>query len=212
MNAHLGDEAELYPLGLLDIEQQRSVEAHAAQCALCAERLTQAQLVAASLAAALPGARPFPRLQRRITAAARGSHPAPRYTSLAGALAAVFLLAALVLAWQTIALRGRVANDNIALVTLVHSHFNHVSMTSAGERGVQAKILYARDGSWIYIIADNPRGALEASGKGASGNHGFGALSQANGVATLLVRPHERLRSVTLTRAGGTVASATLGY
>ena len=72
---HLGEDAELYPLGILDDDAARKVERHIAFARECAERVAQAQAVAASLAAALPLATPSPALERRLRESAR---PQPR--------------------------------------------------------------------------------------------------------------------------------------
>jgi anti-sigma factor RsiW len=211
---HLGDDAELYPLGMLDDDAAREVERHIAHCSPCAERVAQAQMVAASLAAALPAASPSPALERRLSAAVR-SRPAAsklRANLFRYAVAASLALVFLGLGLQTLLLRGRLANDDVALVTMVHSHFNHVSMSPESANPVAAKILYARDGSWIYIIADKPGGSLQALARTASATTDLGALASSGETATLLVRPHERIQSITLQRAGTNVASARLVY
>jgi len=214
---HLGDEAELYPLGVLDDDAARDVERHIAGCTVCAERVTAAQHVATSLAASLPAAEPSSELGRRIGESAR-----PRLQTVAPtrawdlrglAIAAVFALAFLVAGWQALALRGRVAADDLALVTVVHSHFNHVSMTPLSPKPVAAKILYARDGSWLYIIADEPAGTVHALARTTAGNTiDLGALAASGRTASLLVRPTQRVRSLSLERDGTPVAAATLVY
>ncbi len=213
---HLGDDAELYPLGVLDDDAARDVERHIAGCTYCADRVSQAQQVAASLAATLPVATPSPALGRRIGEAAR---PRPSRTgrglgwNLPGlAVAAAFALACAALGWQTIALHGRLAADDLALVTVVHSHFRHVSMTPHSADPVAAKILYAPDGSWLYIIADQPGGTLRAVGHTAAGTAELGVLASSGRTATLLVRPAARVVSVELQRDGTGVASAALAY
>jgi hypothetical protein len=77
---------------------------------------------------------------------------------------------------------------------------------------VAAKILYARDGSWIYIIADKPGGSLRAIAETATGTIDLGLLTTTGETASLLVHPRERLRSVVLQRADTNVASARLIY
>jgi hypothetical protein len=211
---HLGEDAELYPLGVLDDDAARHVERHVAWCSECAERVAQAQAVAATLAAALPQATPSPALERRLRESARPQPTAKlRANLLPFALAAAFALAFLGLGWQTLVLQQRLKTEDVALVTMVHSHFNHVSMSPESANPVAAKILYARDGSWIYIIADKPGGALHAiAHTEAGGVADLGALGSAGETATLLVHPRERIRSITLQRAGADVASATLAY
>ena len=100
----------------------------------------------------------------------------------------------------------------MALVTMVHSHFNHVSMSPQSANPVAAKILYARDGSWIYIIADKPGGALQAIAHTTAGDNDLGALTSTGETSTLLVHPHERVQSIVLQRDGTNVASAKLTY
>ncbi|MFY9739297.1 MAG: hypothetical protein WAK11_09640 [Candidatus Cybelea sp.] len=214
MTEHLGENAELYPLGLLDDDAVRDVERHIALCLACAERVAQAQSVAAALAAALPAASPSPALERRLRdsvrpllGAAKGAPSTFRF-ALAAAIALIFLG----LGWQTLVLQQRLKAEDVALVTIVHSHFNHVSMAPESANPVAAKILYARDGSWIYIIADKPGGALHAIAETSTGTIDLGLLTATGETASLLVRPRERIRSVVLQRADKDVASATLAY
>ena len=128
------------------------------------------------------------------------------------AVAAVIALTLIGLGWQTLMLRGRLATEDLALVTMVHSHFNHVSMAPESANPVAAKILYARDGAWIYIIADKPGASLHAIASTATGTTDLGVLASAGETATLLFRPRDRIRSIILRRGGTTVASATLTY
>ncbi len=214
MTEHLGENAELYPLGLLDDDAVHDVERHIALCFACAERVAQAQSVAAALAAALPQATPSPALERRLRESARPQPGAAKARAsifpfgLAAAIALIFLG----LGWQTLVLHQQLKADDVALVTMVHSHFNHVSMAPESANPVAAKILYARDGSWIYIIADKPGGSLHAIAETATGTIDLGVLPGTGETASLLLHPRERIRSVTLQRAGTDVASARLMY
>jgi len=213
LTEHLGEDAELYPLGILDDDEARNVELHIALCSACAQRVAQAQSVAASLAAALPQATPSPALERRLGESTRPRPSAkPRASLFPFALAAAFALALLGLGWQAVVLRDRLQSDDVALVTMVHSHFNHVSMAPESANPVAAKILYARDGSWVYIIADKPGGPLHAVARTAAATTDLGVLTSTGETATLLVHPRRRIVSITLQRAGTNVASARLVY
>ncbi len=214
MTEHLGENAELYPLGILDNDAARDVERHIALCSECAERVARAEAVAASLAAALPLATPSPALERRLHESMQPPLGARKLSAnvFRFAIAAALVLALLGLGLQTLLLRQRLAAEDVALVTMVHSHFNHVSMSPESTNPVAAKILYARDGSWIYIIADKPGGALHAIARTAAGVADLGKLLSTGETAALLVHPRERIRSIVLQRAGTTVASATLTY
>lgn len=210
---HLSQDAELYPLGVLDDDAARKVERHVALCSECAERVAQAQAVAASLAAALPLSTPSPALERRLRESARPQPSVKLRASLFPfALAAAFALAFLGLEWQALVLHERLQSEDVALVTMVNSHFNHVSMSPESANPVAAKILYARDGSWMYIIADRPGGSIHAIAETATGTVDLGVLTSTGETASLLVHPRERIRSMVLQRTGAIVASTKLVY
>jgi anti-sigma factor RsiW len=211
---HLSEDAELYPLGILDDEAAREVERHIALCSECAERVARAEAVAASLAGTLPLATPSPALERRLRESARPRLGAGnlRASVFRFAIAAALALVFLGLGLQTLLLRQHLAAEDVALVSMVHSHFNHVSMSPESANPVAAKILYARDGSWVYIIADKPGGPLRAVALTPAGVADLGSLLRAGETATLLVHPRDRIRSIVLQRAGTTVASAKLAY
>ena len=214
MTDHLGENAELYPLGLLDDDAVSDVERHISLCSACAQRVAQARSVAVALAAALPVASPSPALERRLRESARLQLRAakPGAIIFRFALAAAVALILLGLGWQTLVLHQRLKAEDVALVTMVHSHFNHVSMAPESANPVAAKILYARDGSWIYVIADEPGDSLHAIAEMATGTVDLGALTSTGETASLLVRPRGRIESITLQRAGTNVAAARLTY
>jgi anti-sigma factor RsiW len=211
---HLGESAELYPLGILDDNAAREVERHIALCSECAQRVAQAETVAASLAAALPLATPSPALNRRLRESTQPHLGARKMRAnvLRFAIAAAFVITFLGLGLQTLLLRQRLAAEDVAFVSVVHSHFNHVSMSPESANPVAAKILYARDGSWVYVIADKPGGPLHAIAHTAGGVADLGELLSTGETAALLVHPRERIRSIVLQRAGTNVASAKLVY
>jgi hypothetical protein len=214
VSEHLGDDAELYPLGILDAAAAQHVEEHIATCPSCAERVAQALTVAGSLAAALPAREPSPELGERLreSTTPRTQRRARNRFDLAWALAAALVLALLALGWQNIVLRKHLARQEIALAMLVHSHFNHVSMIAAPGNTIAAKILYARNGSWIYIIVENPSSSLRAVGQTPVGTLDLGTLERSGDIATLLRHPRVRVHSIALKRGNVTLASAVLVY
>jgi anti-sigma factor RsiW len=216
MSDHIGDDAELYALGALDADEAAAVEQHIDTCDECAARVAEAQATASSLAGALPAVTPSPELERRVRDSLRAStRPALRLNpGIWGyAVAAVFALSFFGVGLQSLQLHQRLSNEDVALATIVHSHFVHVSMRplSAAEP-VVAKVLYARDGSWVYVLADRPGGTLHAFGYTAHGTSDLGALASNGRTASLLVRPRSPLRSIVLRRDGAQIAVATLKY
>jgi hypothetical protein len=212
MSGHLGDEAELFPLGVLDGDASREVLRHIAGCDACAARVAAAQRVAGSLAAALPAPDPPARLERRIRDAAGALAVRRVWDPRIAALAAALVLALAGAGWQTLRINRATAAHELVLATIVHSHFRHVSMTSQLPEPFGAKVLYAPDGSWIYVAADHPAGALHAVGRSAHGAIELGALQAEGASATLLVRPRERIDAIELRSGDATAAAANLAY
>src|SRR5271170_3638182 len=70
MNEHVGENAELYALGLLDTEERIALERHIAGCATCLGRVGAAEGTASSLAAPLPRLEPSGALRERLLASA----------------------------------------------------------------------------------------------------------------------------------------------
>jgi len=213
MNQHVGDDAELYALGLLEPESRARIDAHLATCDACLRLVGEAEETALQLAALLPVATPSPQSRARLLAAA--GEPAPvRPLAWAGALAAALLLIALGGAWlQMGPARERRHASELAVATLVHSHFLHEAMeTRAGAGGLAAKVVYARDGSWFYVLVDRAGGEIDVDATIAGRRWLAGAALREGDTATLLARPPARADSVELSRDGNVLASVRLRY
>jgi hypothetical protein len=232
---HIGDDAELYALGALDSVSARRVEQHIGNCPQCTARVNDALLAAVALAEALPAIEPSADLGRRLRASAAAGTSTGASTGLRRttsrtrtsartssaswfsdrvvryAVAAALVLALLDAGWQSFRLHREIAVQDVALATLVHSHFNHVSTTPLVSGSPAAKILYARDGAWIYVIADRPGGAVRVLGYGAGAAVDLGTMADGK-TATLLVRPRARIHRIVLERGNVPVAEATLAY
>ncbi|HTU81117.1 MAG TPA: hypothetical protein VMF61_03250 [Candidatus Acidoferrales bacterium] len=204
MSEHVGENAELYPLGLLEPGDVRALEAHVADCAECSARVARASAVAFSLTAPLPAVEP------RLKSPSRS--PARTTQLVAWLAAAALLVVAIGLARQNLALRSGAADRATIVATLVHSHFKHVEMAAPSGQKLAAKVLYARDGSWIFVIVDGAPGSLHLFGRATAAFRDLGALQTAAGTASLLVRTDRPLRQVELRAAGATLGTATLLY
>jgi hypothetical protein len=194
---HLDDDAELYALGFTDRERSDEIEAHLATCAACCARVTAAEAVGASLAAALP---PMP---------AATSQRRTWWPQLATAAAVVFA--------ATSVLEGnvvRVASDHaqrtdVALTALASSHFGHTTLTA--NPGIVAKTIYARDGAWVYVVANGaPAGAHLTLRQGAA-NRDLGALDTGT-PSTLFVRQPGRADEFDIVVDGKVVARGKPAY
>jgi anti-sigma factor ChrR (cupin superfamily) len=193
---HLDDDAELYALGLTDRERDAEIEAHLAACDACRARVVAAESAAASLAAALP---PMPAAARRRA----------WWTTAATAAAVVF---AATTAFASVSARTatvQLAQTETALGAIASSHFGHTTLTSGP--GVVAKALYARDGSWIYVVAEHvPRGAHVVLRTGAA-IRDAGALD-AGTPATLFVRAPGRNEEISVVAGDAVIAHGVPAY
>jgi hypothetical protein len=193
---HLDDDAELYALGLTDRERDAEIEAHLAACGACRARVVAAESAAASLAAALP---PMP------AAAPRRAW----WTAVATAAAVVFAATAAFEGTTAHTASTELARTDAALGAIASSHFGHTTLAS--EPNVVAKVLYARDGSWIYIVAQNaPPGAHVVLGRGAA-SRDLGALD-AGAPATLFVRAPGRAAEISVLAGDRVVAHGAPAY
>jgi len=145
---HIGDQAELYVLGMLDERERAAVDAHIATCMQCLRRVGEAE---ETLLALERGdlAEPTPELlDRRMRF---GAPPVRRYSTFALAAAAGVVLGILTM------LPGyfRPHAPQAALLAMIHSHFNHAQFLPVGSpRAPSAKVVYAHDRSWLFVLAD----------------------------------------------------------
>jgi hypothetical protein len=198
MTQHCAEEAELYALGLTDPERSASIEEHCAICEECRTSVIAAEATAAALAAALPAV-PAARTLRR-----------PQWTSgLAAAAAVVFAVTA---GFEGTALHSasqQSARTDAALIAVAGSHFAHTTLTSPV--GSVAKVLYSRDGSWLYVIADGVGEGTHVMVRSGGGERDLGALGGKT-PATLFVREPGRVDEVVLTADGRTLAHGVPAY
>jgi hypothetical protein len=194
---HLDDDAELYALGLTDRERDAEIEAHLAACDACRTRVVAAEAAAASLAAALP---PVP------------AAVAPRawWTTAATAAAVVFAAGTAFEGMAAHTASAKLARTDVALGAIASSHFGHTTMT-ADEPGIVVKALYARDGAWLYVVAQNaPPGAHVMLRRGAVASD-LGALD-AGSPATLFARAPGRADEIGIKAGDRLVAHGTPAY
>jgi anti-sigma factor RsiW len=141
---HAGELAEAYALGALEADERDVVEAHIAQCPACSRRVGEAEeaLLALERGTKLvkepPGAAiVLPNVPRR--AASWWALPA---------FAAAFILGLLFSHFSP--------QSNVATLAMIHSHFSHAQFSGA-PGAPAAKVLYARDRSWYYVIVAGSR-------------------------------------------------------
>ena len=147
-DAHLGDDAELYALGDLDDVSRLRAENHLRACSECARRVGEAEAAITTLAEreTLPG-RPA-ELDRRMHAAFARSRSPMRWIA---AVAAALVLALLSVIYTRL-LTVHEGSERVAMQAMLHGHFLHASFTPVDPSAPEAKAIYARDGSWLYVL------------------------------------------------------------
>jgi hypothetical protein len=194
---HVGELAELYALGALDERERAAVETHVADCPVCLRRVGQAEETLLVLEA---GARPRtpPRLRElRLTAS---ESRIPMLLRLGAALAAGIVLGILTM----LPAYRRAQSTQPALVAMVQSHFSHAQFAPVGARQAPpAKAIYARDRSWLFIVAQG-NASYGVYAVGPSSVRELGQLHPSGTTSTLFVNERVPEGSIEL-RAGNDV-------
>ncbi len=138
---HIGESAELYAVGALDPAGHAAVEAHIAHCAQCLRRVGEAEetVLALERANAVHAARRDARAPRRLTRQAVA-------WLIPLTAAAAFILGLL--------FPRPVPQHDVATLAMIGSHFSHAQFSGHGSA---AKVIYARDRSWYYVIVEGRR-------------------------------------------------------
>lgn len=221
MSSHLGDLAQLFALGVLEPDERADIEAHLRACDDCSQEVGRAEATVAALTdATVPAAELPASLASRLHASASRALPVPRgarfatFASSAGwrAFAASVVLGIVLVGGalgRNAQLRNSLRADDLAFATIATSHFRHTDFVGR----TPAKVLYARDGSWVYLIVDEPACQCRLVGRATSEVRDLGVPEPRGETATLFVARANRPHMLELVDAQGSVlATATLVY
>jgi hypothetical protein len=176
---HIDDLAELYALGGVSSDEASFVEMHIAQCAQCLRRVGEAEETVLALERQYAKAQPPDTLGKRL----RFDDRVPvAWWRFAGAIAAGLVLGVGIMLPQV----QRGDESARAVNAMIHSHFSHAQFAPAEPGAPAAKAIYARDRSWVYVIATGRHG-FEVDALRGDSRSVLGALHEQNGVSTLFV-------------------------
>lgn len=205
MSAHLGDGLELYALGDLSDEERTAIEGHLESCEECTRALAAAEEVLAQMTSLLPAYRAPRRTQLRKFWAL----PAARM-----AMAASFVVGLLVAAGTLpfLGVRPSATSDDVrAQVAMTHAHFVHVELHPVAPDAPAVKVIFPRDRSWIYVIADDGRPGYHLLATAGSAPASDLGVLVAHGASSSLFVDHTVSRSeLELVRDGSTLARGML--
>jgi len=196
MTAHIGESAELYALGALDDDERAQVDAHVRRCDVCAARLGEAERTIAAMEDSGATA------SRRVRA----------WRFPAGVAAAAFVLGLVPSAWFWSAGQHANAYDadrESAVAAIVSSHFSHAPFQPLAPGAPKAKLLYARNGRWVYAVAQTGKPLLLKAQAGGA-EVPLGTLRVLGRSAELFVRDAGRARSFVLNDGRRDVERVTL--
>lgn len=195
MSAHVGDDAELYALGVLEQDERKAIDAHLKTCAECSKRVGRAESIVVALGAIALDERPN---VHRV---------APVRAAWLAAAAAVALAIGLggALAWERAYIASIVSSDGFAVKTLANAHFLHAPFVSDVPNAPPAKVFYARDRAWLYVIVDAARSDWRVAGDANGSELDLGRLQTRGSTSVLFVRPQRPVDALRLIDANGVV-------
>ncbi|MEO9264467.1 MAG: zf-HC2 domain-containing protein [Candidatus Baltobacteraceae bacterium] len=140
-DAHVGESAELYALGLLDLEERAELDRHIVQCAQCLRAVGEAEETVLFLE----------RGSQLGASAKKRRLIAPVWLAIAAAFL-LGLLPSIPLFVQNARDAQSIAIRNAATIAMIGSHFAHAQFTPVAAGAPSAKVIYARNGAWLYVI------------------------------------------------------------
>jgi hypothetical protein len=205
---HIGDNAELYALGELDDLEAARVERHARACAECARRLGDAEAAVLQLIEAGGVAEDVPEtLDRRM----RFAQPASPTRAWIAAVAAAFVLGLLPWGWTMTQQRGN-ETPQPAVDAMLAGHFAHAPLLPLVAGAPSAKVIYAREGGWIYVLAAAGTSALDVATVTGAKTSVVAALAPSGATRSAFVKIAGRIDAVELLENGKPISSAHVAY
>lgn len=217
MNGHADESPELYALGSLDETERTQIEAHAAACEACAARLREAQAAVAAMVQLEP-LHPAPAALGERLAASLG----PRWPSTPRAwqpamiaLAAAFVIAVAPLSYvlhENRSMHDTMQQDDRALARIAASPFARSSFVPRDGGSARAKVLYAKDGSWYYVIVSHPDPAMQVAYVHDGRMEMLGSLRMRGEMGTLYLPVRHKMDQLAIVERGTVLADAHLAY
>jgi hypothetical protein len=208
---HLGDDAALYALGVLDESTRSAVDSHAAGCAPCRRLLGAAEEDVTRMVAAEPSHEPPAALLRRFRAP---SPPLRAGWAAWGALAAALLLAILPSAYfwkQNQAMHVTLAANTSAMSRLAETSVRSATFTTM-TGGASARVMYPPDGSWYVVLVHGASRALDVVWMHDGTRTMLGRAQPYGDVAMLYLPKSHRMNQLALVEGPRLVAEAQLAY
>jgi hypothetical protein len=216
VSEHIGDDAALYALGILDEVSRRRIDAHVATCDACAAELGEAESQVATLAAAEPqhqlpagfAAPAAPQPARAKPRARQSWFP----TAVAAAAVLLFGVSPFMYMWrENRAMHDSMLVENAAMKQLAAGPFRTASFAAMGD-GSDARVMYSPDGSWYVILVRGATRALQVAWMHDGERTMLGTAQPHGDVAMLYLPRSHRMDQLALVDGPTVVAEAQLAY
>lgn len=199
MSDHIGDDAALYALGMLDENDAAMVDRHVAQCDACTRLLAQAFDDVGNIAAAQSQHEiPQKRIVRRRTWMPMGA--------IAAALAIAILPSAFLLE------RMNAMHEQMVANTLMMDRLMDSTHRSVAFAGANAQVMYSPDGAWYVIVVRNAKQALNVAWMHDGEKTMLGTTEPHGDVALLYLPKSHRMDDLALLQGDQVVGQARLVY
>lgn len=212
MNAHIGENAELYAAGALDRSDAREVETHVRTCEPCAQLLSEANEAVAAIESARTAVSPPSQLGRRLHESTR-SHAA-QHRWIFGLATAAALAIALIPTWVAVDRTREIAAmnaDEQALARIARSSsVQHAAFMSRGH--AMGNVLYGKRGDWYYIVVMHPTAQMRVAYVHDGQREMLGAIAAHGASGTLYLPIDHRMDELALMDGDTVVADARLAY
>ena len=215
MNEHVDELAELYALGSLEDLDRARVERHASSCALCAQRISDAEESVTRIAELQTLHEPPARLQSRLRSSFTAAHVRHAWLRTIPAAIAAVLVLALIPTWvavdrtRTVAVMGQ---DEQALAKIASAPFARAQFMSARKRPMNAKVLYGMHGDWYYVVVMHPRPGMQVAYVHGGKMEMLGTVAMHGASGTLYLPVNHKMEELALVSGGAIVGDAHLAY
>lgn len=211
MTEHIADSAALYALGLLDAPEASAVDLHVASCEACSQALAQAYDDLAAASAAQPQHVAPAALNARVQRIWSPTRVSRWSMGQFAALAAVLVLAILPTAYllhQEQGMHHAMLADAGLFSRMASSPHRMVAFTGSAD----AKVVYAKDGSWYGVIVRGATHPLRLVWMHDGQRTMLGQVQMRGDVAMIYLPKSHRMDQLALADGDRVVAEANLVF
>lgn len=207
MNEHVGNDAALYALGLLDHDDRAAIDTHVEHCAACSLVLAEAfDDVAAAVAAGSQQSAPA-ELQSRLESSLAPARMRPVWYAAVAAVIVLAILPSAYLLRENHSMQRTMIAESKAMDRIAAAPHRTVAFS-----GTDARVMYGPDGSWYCVVVRGVHQAIDVVWMHDGGKTLLGTAVPHGDVAILYLPKSHRMHRLALVSGDRTVAQARLVF